>query len=79
MLPEVSRTRCNDFRFKMAAPMQQFERCDFCRLNHSQGKKHVYSKQHQKVLKNILAKFKKKVCLAEQTETLDLCGLWAIM
>ncbi len=52
--------------FKMSAPMTsfvQFERCDLCRQNHTQKKKHVYSKRHQEILKNILKKYEQKVCM----------------
>ncbi len=47
----------------MAAPTVdvQFKRCDLCRLNHMQRRKHVYSKRHQNIVKAILVKFKKKV------------------
>ena len=45
----------------MATSFVQFERCDLCRRNHTQGRKHVYSEKHQEIIKNILQKFKKKV------------------
>jgi hypothetical protein len=35
--------------------------CALCRKNHDQGRKHVYSKKHSKVLESVLSKFGRKV------------------
>ena len=40
----------------------QFMFCTICRLNHDQGRKHIYSRKHKTLLGKILIKFGKKVC-----------------
>ena len=42
------------------------EYCSVCRYNHSEGRKHVYVKSHQKKLSVILNKFGEKVQLAKR-------------
>lgn len=44
----------------------QYTLCELCRVSHNVGKKHVYSKKHQEIVKNVLAKFLKKVNEAKQ-------------
>ncbi|XP_052817392.1 centrosomal AT-AC splicing factor-like [Mya arenaria] len=40
---------------------KQYKYCSLCKVNHNTGKKHVYSKRHQLILKNILQKFQTKI------------------
>lgn len=44
----------------------QYALCDLCRVHHNVGKKHVYSKKHQDIVKNVLAKYLKKIHEAKQ-------------
>ncbi|KAL1433894.1 hypothetical protein MTO96_012119 [Rhipicephalus appendiculatus] len=44
----------------------QYALCELCRVSHNIGKKHVYSKKHQQIVKNVLAKYLKKVHEAKQ-------------
>lgn len=44
----------------------QYTLCELCRVSHNVGKKHVYSKKHQQIVKNVLAKYLKKVHEAKQ-------------
>nr|XP_037279644.1 centrosomal AT-AC splicing factor-like [Rhipicephalus microplus] len=44
----------------------QYTLCELCRVSHNVGKKHVYSKKHQQIVRNVLAKFLKKVHEAKQ-------------
>lgn len=44
----------------------QYALCDLCRVHHNLGKKHVYSKKHQGIVKNVLAKYLKKINEAKQ-------------
>lgn len=44
----------------------QYTLCELCRVSHNVGKKHVYSKKHQEIVKNVLAKYLKKVNEAKQ-------------
>jgi len=39
----------------------QFLFCSLCRLNHDQGRKHIYTRKHKTLLGKILMKFGKKV------------------
>jgi len=45
----------------------QFVYCPLCRLNYKKSRKHVYSKRHQEVIKNILKKFSSKIQKATST------------
>lgn len=51
--------------FKMAESTDevkgQFLFCPVCRLNHDQGRKHIYTRKHKTLLGKILLKFGKKV------------------
>ncbi|KAK8787148.1 hypothetical protein V5799_023081 [Amblyomma americanum] len=44
----------------------QYTLCELCKVSHNVGKKHVYSKKHLEIVKNVLAKFLKKVNEAKQ-------------
>lgn len=44
----------------------QYTLCELCRVSHNVGRKHVYSKKHQEIVKNVLAKYLKKVNEAKQ-------------
>ncbi|CAN7983440.1 unnamed protein product [Ixodes hexagonus] len=44
----------------MSISFIQFTLCELCRVSHNVGKKHVYSKKHQEVVKNVLAKYLRK-------------------
>lgn len=39
----------------------QFLFCIICRINHDQGRKHIYSRKHRTLLSQVLIKFGKKV------------------
>ncbi|XP_013390184.1 coiled-coil domain-containing protein 84 [Lingula anatina] len=49
----------------MSTSFIQFTYCSICRQNHQQGKKHVFSKGHRGIVKNIVDKFYKKVQAAK--------------
>ncbi|XP_040063601.1 centrosomal AT-AC splicing factor isoform X1 [Ixodes scapularis] len=50
----------------MSISFIQFTLCDLCRVSHNVGKKHVYSKRHQEIVKNVLAKYLRKIVEAKQ-------------
>lgn len=59
--------------FKMAESDEvkgQFLFCPVCRLNHDQGRKHIYTRKHKTLLGKILLKFGKKV---SSLEIKDVC------
>lgn len=60
--------------FKMAESTDevkgQFLFCPVCRLNHDQGRKHIYTRKHKTLLGKILLKFGKKVSSLERK---DVC------
>lgn len=63
--------------FKMAESAEstdevkgQFLFCPVCRLNHDQGRKHIYTRKHKTLLGKILLKFGKKVSSLERK---DVC------
>ena len=60
--------------FKMAESTDevkgQFLFCPVCRLNHDQGRKHIYTRKHKTLLGKILLKFGKKVSSLQRK---DVC------
>lgn len=60
--------------FKMAESTDevkgQFLFCPVCRLNHDQGRKHIYTRKHKTLLGKILLKFGKKVSSLQRK---DIC------
>ena len=60
--------------FKMAESTDevkgQFLFCPVCRLNHDQGRKHIYKRKHKTLLGKILLKFGKKVSSLQRN---DVC------
>ena len=48
----------------------QFLFCPVCRLNHDQGRKHIYTRKHKTLLGKILLKFGKKVSSLQRK---DVC------
>ncbi|XP_072049878.1 centrosomal AT-AC splicing factor-like [Amphiura filiformis] len=45
---------------------ENFEYCDVCRISHTKGKKHLYSKTHREKIKFVLHRFGEKVKLAKE-------------
>ncbi|XP_075548248.1 centrosomal AT-AC splicing factor-like [Dermacentor variabilis] len=64
----VCNCRVLSFYGGMAAieSFMQYTLCELCRVSHNVGKKHVYSRKHQEIVKNVLAKYLKKVNEAKQ-------------
>ena len=46
---------------KMATRVTNYRYCAVCRRHHDQGRKHIFTKHHEKKLAGILAKLLKKV------------------
>lgn len=63
--------------FKMAESTDevkgQFLFCPVCRLNHDQGRKHIYTRKHKTSLGKILLKFGKKVGSLQRLQRKDFC------